>query len=373
VAVGERFFVVWTRRYQGLASYPNEPAVLECAWVDLSSGSINVLQNANPSGQGFILDKDNPQSSNDHFWVKECAGVPDAVPLHDPHNPYKVAVVYPSQTQFSTSQSQDRTFELRVVTCLLDPVSDVVSLGTVQPLKTLVPQVQFNGPTSPNLNSTSAGLILPEVAPSLEDDAFWVAAERQVEIGGAPEGKIYLGYWKWVAGMWTEQASRTYQTGSSGTTFFRRRPMISSYPETGRSPVVGLAFNKIDVSGQPPNLDVIYTQVAYDPSGGLITPPFLPQWPNDPAIDDQNPAAVMGRAAANISVAYAGRSPGLTVSSDLINIQGTIIDSSPHETDARPALSYQYDPTSSDPDYVAVSWEKTLSQGGQVQVWVGVE
>jgi len=29
VAVGDRFFVVWTRRYQGFAGYTNEPAVLE--------------------------------------------------------------------------------------------------------------------------------------------------------------------------------------------------------------------------------------------------------------------------------------------------------------------------------------------------------
>jgi len=207
----------------------------------------------------------------------------------------------------------------------------------------------------------------------LEVDAFWLAAERQVEIGGAAEGKIYLGYWKWVAGMWTEQASRTYQTGTSGTTFFRRRPMISSYPETGQSPVVGLVFNKIDVSGPAPNLDVIYKQVAYDPTGGFQNPPLIPQWPNDPLIDDHKPAAVMGRAAANISVAYAGRSPGLTASSDLINIQGTVVDTSPHVTDARPALSYHFDPTSSDPDYVAVSWEKTLTQGGHTVVWVGVE
>jgi len=139
------------------------------------------------------------------------------------------------------------------------------ALGSVTPgsVELLVPTIQFNGQSSPNPGASSGGLILPEVAPSLQEGAFWLAAERQIEVGTpvAIEGKIYLGYWKWEAGVWTEKASRTYQTGTTGLTYYRRRPMISAYPELGQSPTVGLAFNKIDVSGATPNIDVIYKQV----------------------------------------------------------------------------------------------------------------
>jgi len=379
VAVGDRFFVVWTRRYQGLPLQPNEPAVLECAWVDLSGGSIAIKRNAQPQGQGVVLDTDDPSlGSSQHLWVRECGGVPDAVPLNDPNNPYTVAVVYPHQKEFSVpQQSEDRTFELRVVTCQYDDALGTITPGSVD---LLVPQIQFNGQTSPNPGASSGGLILPEVAPSSEDGAFWLAAERQILIEPQPqvyepEGKIYLGYWKWEAGQWTEKASRTYQTGTSAQGFYRRRPMISAFPEVGQDDRVGLAFNKIDVSGVTPNIDVIYKQVSYDPTGGLSNVLTFPQWPNTTVDDDHKPASVMGRVASNLAVAYAGRSPGqMGASSDLINNNGIVIDTSPHITNSRPGLSYQYVSTALDPDYVAVCWEKTTTlQPTQVVVWVGVE
>jgi len=83
----------------------------------------------------------------------------------------------------------------------------------------------------------------------------------------------------------------------------------------------------------------------------------------------------MGRVAASLAVAYAGRSPGqMGASSDLINNNGVVIDTSPHVTNSRPSLSYQYISSALDPDYVAVCWEKTtVQQPAQVVVWVGVE
>jgi len=375
VAVGDRFFVVWTRRYQGVTNHLNEPAVLECAWVDLSGGSIAIKRNAMPQGQGVELDAHDLSLGSTHdFWVRECGGVPDAVPLNDPNNPYSVAVVYPHQKQFSIpQQSEDRTFELRVVTCVYDDALGSVTPGSVE---LLVPTIQFNGQSSPNPGASSGGLILPEVAPSLQEGAFWLAAERQIEVGTpvAIEGKIYLGYWKWEADVWTEKASRTYQTGTTGLTYYRRRPMISAYPELGQSPTVGLAFNKIDVSGATPNIDVIYKQVTYDPTGGFNNVLAFPHWPNSTGVDDHKPASVMGRVAASLAVAYAGRTPGQGgASSDLINNNGIVIDTSPHITNSRPGLAYQYYSGATDPDYVAVCWEKTMTQNGQLVVWLGVE
>lgn len=101
--------------------------------------------------------------------------------------------------------------------------------------------------------------------------------------------------------------------------------------------------------------------------GGLLNVPLITEWTNDDLIDDHKPAAVMGRAAANIPMAYAGRSPGYQpgINSDLIDIYGTVIDSSPHFAEARPALSYLYEPAALNPDYVVVAWEKIETQGGQ--------
>lgn len=378
VAVDDKFFVVWTRRYENVSGHANQPASMECAWVDLdATGNIRVHQNSIPQGQGVILDKHvvppPGQPSSNPFWVKECGGVQDAVPLKEVGNPYKVAVVYVHQFQFS-GVNLDRKFELRIVTCELDASTFAVSTGTAQPQGVLIPQVQFNGISS--AGGSSGGLILPEVAPSSEDNAFWLAAERQILVGGDPEGKIYLGYWKWESGIWTEKASRTYQSSNPTDAFSRRRPMISAYPEAGKNDLVGLTFNKIDLRANPTQLDkeVRYKEVEYDPQGTLGSPAgFIPQWPNISGHDDLKPSPVQGRAAAALAQAYAGRSPGINVSQDLININGVVVDSSSHITGARPAISYHYEAGATNPDYVALSWEKKVPNSTQLQVWVGVE
>lgn len=375
IAVDDKFFAVWVRRYQGPQVNPNEPAVLECAWIDLdTNGNIRVHQNGNPLGQGFPLDFDG--SSGTNYWIRECGGVPEAVRLNDASSPYKVAVVYPHQTTFSGGGALNRTFEIRIVTCELDATTLSVSIGTAQPKDVLVPIVQFNGISSPS--GSSGGLVLPDLAVSSEDNAFWLAAERQIEVGGDPEGKIYLGYWKFESGQWTEKASRTYQSSNSADAFARRRPMISAYPEAGQNELVALAFNKIDLR-QPPfqtqvSKNVIYKQVEYDPSGSLNTPSAVyPQWPNTTSHDDLKPSPIQGRSAAPMARAYAGRSLTTGGTQDLINNLGTVIDTSTHITGARPALSYYYEASAASPDYVAITWEKKVVAGGQLQVWVGVE
>lgn len=48
--------------------------------------------------------------------------------------------------------------------------------------------------------------------------------------------------------------------------------MISSYPEFGNDPLVGIAFNRIEIDPQSgdANLDVIHKKVTYEPSGGIV-------------------------------------------------------------------------------------------------------
>jgi len=76
IAVDDKFFIVWTRRYQASGD-PNEPAVLECAWIDkVAPGNVQVLNNGLASGQGVILDMHVPAIGSRKFWVKDCAGVP---------------------------------------------------------------------------------------------------------------------------------------------------------------------------------------------------------------------------------------------------------------------------------------------------------
>jgi len=83
VAVGDKFFVVWTRRYSSASDFAgqeNEPAVLECAWIEIDNGAMVVHGTDSPvagPGLGFILDSHLPGGSHD-FHIRECAGVADA-------------------------------------------------------------------------------------------------------------------------------------------------------------------------------------------------------------------------------------------------------------------------------------------------------
>jgi len=116
VAVRDKFFVVWTRRYEDSLAplqYPNQsegPAVIECAWVEKASPQQtykiqtypDYRDPANPSpGLGYILDSHIVGTGLRDLLTKECLGVADAVPLSDDNDEYKVAVVYPHQTDFS--------------------------------------------------------------------------------------------------------------------------------------------------------------------------------------------------------------------------------------------------------------------------------
>lgn len=92
VAVGGAFLVHWTRRYTTLT---NHPAAQECAWImwDQTSQSFKAYTNQAPgSGQGLTFDYDGLNGIN--LWVKECAGVPDAVLLDDSTAVLTAGIVY---------------------------------------------------------------------------------------------------------------------------------------------------------------------------------------------------------------------------------------------------------------------------------------
>jgi len=102
IAVGNRFFVTWTRRYdKTFAGQSHEPAVLECAWIEKGVGpSISVIgYSALSPGRGFQLAAHVPGGTpSQRFEIRDCAGVPDAVVLNDsslPAGRIKVGVVYP--------------------------------------------------------------------------------------------------------------------------------------------------------------------------------------------------------------------------------------------------------------------------------------
>ncbi len=179
VAAGEWFFSVWTRIYDrdGDSGIPynlpgdqtKEPSVLECAWIKKSGGAVQVFTNGAPPGLGFELDRDSGAS---HFWVRECAGAPDAVVLNSPPGgPWTVGVAYPHQTDFGDYDEQTggqggdsvRRFELRFLTCTIDAAGNI----TVQKYPPLVAApasiplsgIRYDGPAD------AAGLVLPDLAP----------------------------------------------------------------------------------------------------------------------------------------------------------------------------------------------------------------
>ena len=171
------------RRYShNTAGAVKEPAVLECAWVEktVNPSEIQIYTDSvSFKGLGHILDS---QLSTGAFDIRECAGVPDAVRLTDtthPNHPYNVAVVYPHQIEFGNAAGTNpRKFDLRIATCSLDvsqPTPQVSSDNTYLPFDT---GVQFNGAVSPG-TIPSPGLILPDLAPSSEENAFWAVHERQ--------------------------------------------------------------------------------------------------------------------------------------------------------------------------------------------------
>lgn len=386
VAVGDKFFIVWTRIYSEAASGDaNESAVLECAWIerDPVTDVISIFDDpAAGLGQGFQLDKHVPGGSHD-FWVRECAGVPDAVVLNGYSDP-TVAVVYPHQKDFShpTTGDLDRLFTLRLVTCSIDS-NNVVSSNP--PPEDIIPTIPFNGP------DTSAGLILPDLAPSPVANAFWVVAESQTEKLDSQgvlqvDGSIRLDFWRKTGGAWNAVAGKTFQTAPNDPFVIRRRPLISSYPVGSPFQGVSLAFNEknLDPLALDQSANVIYKHWVYD-NGSIIFPPSQVSYPNKTNIDSGKPAPLRGRDAPYIRRCYADESPTVGAPPDRIRAYDdlnpgvvTTIDFIPPGGSGavgRPAASYLLhdDLAGTLTDYLTVTWEKVPTSGDPRRIWIGVE
>ncbi len=204
IAVDDKFFVVWARRYHHSNKFPNqqtEPGVLECAWIDKQQNpNSEVVVYADPGGAkglGYILDMHDLAGSRS-YEILDCGGVADAVALVD-HDPDKleVAIVYAHQTLFGVDLNSKREFTLRVATCQFDLNSNQISHDTSYP--PLWTEVPFHGRPSPS--TVSPGLTLPDLAQSSEKRAFWMAHEQQKmkqvsPTAKAPNGRIQLEYYR---------------------------------------------------------------------------------------------------------------------------------------------------------------------------------
>lgn len=392
-AVGNKFFVVWTRRYHhSVNNAGNEPAILECAWVEKIEDpitGIRVIGSPNgDEGRGFELDRHVP--GVDPFEIRECAGVPDAVRLVDSTDPYKVAVVYPHQYVFGSGSSETRKFEMRMVTCSFDPVTETISKSQ----KTLIDEATpFQGSTAPP-GFSSPGLILPDLAPSRHENSFWLAYEQQVRIAGSTptvDGRIKLQYWEETSAGWEEVASKTFKSAAGSDYFRRRRPMLSSYPEGTQETVASIAFMKIssDPGAIDPSANVVYEEWEHE-VGSLISPPTygpgippfsVSEWPNSAIQWDDKPAPLHGRTDPAIRRCFAVRIP-LTTSQpeELVSFDSTAfpptlvsMDSTSYVEVRRSSASYHYHDGASNPDYIGVAWEKRIVAGGAKRVWISVE
>ncbi|NQU47309.1 MAG: hypothetical protein HQ519_01575, partial [Planctomycetes bacterium] len=413
VAVDDKFFVVWTRLYGGGTPGTNghQPATIECAWVEKSGTSNDVIVHGDPSGfkgLGKIIDQHVPGTNESLFLeLKECAGVVDAVRLFspsDPNTPYTVGVVYPHQTYFSTSSDDTRKFNLRVATCGLDTTRTPPVVSVNSAFLDLKQNISFNGDLAPS-GQASPGLILPDLAPSSEENAFWAAYEQQTQktvipISGIPtevaEGKIKLQYIKLQSsGEWEAEATKTFKTPSSSDQYaWRRRPMISSYTADTSEHVASIAFgtNNSHPDAGDKSGGVVLERWEYD-EGSLAKPPtfdipypiFL-DWPNDSAEWDDRPVPLMGRSNPFIRRCYAARVSftGFPVSSarDLISWDPyapgdwKILDqdTSLFQGIRRPAAAYHFEAGVANPDYFAITWEKTVpSWNGIKRVYLMVE
>lgn len=263
VAVGNKFFVVWTRRYDRSVAQPTqeeEPAVLECAWVELTGNGVEVYDGTPSIGDGFGLDFD--------YAIRECAGTPDAVvlkqaPLADP----TVGIVYPRQIDFGDlgpNPDNTRLFELALVTCSLDSNNQPSGSQSVTLLRSQLP---YDGPTG-----NAAGLVLPDLAPSSEENAFWLTYEAQEVVPPNVVGAIRLEYWA-LNGTWSMEFGRNFKTINPMVDIIRRRPMVASLPGSGSPEMVSIAFNKTKPGSDS---DVIYEQWQYDPSGPLFSKAPVP-------------------------------------------------------------------------------------------------
>ncbi len=244
VAASNSFLVHWTRRYTTLTNHPTSQ---ECAWVqwDQASQTFKAYTNQPPaSGQGFVFDFDGLNGIN--LWVKECAGVPDAVLLDDSTALLTVGIVYLHQKHFSGGTPLTRDFQMRFATTTFDSANPGLPFTATAPVE-LITTLRFDGP-----DNDAAGLILPEVAEGSTKDRFILAYEEQIETApgsGSYFGRIVLHRMDWVGGVWSSQQSHTFGS-ATGTPLSRRRPMIDAYRASSLAAgkeLVSIAFNRINL------------------------------------------------------------------------------------------------------------------------------
>lgn len=343
VSVGDRIFVVWTRRYDRTVDW-REPAVLECAWLEWNGTALDI-HGIGANGEGFPLDFD--------YKVRECAGVPDAVVLKQPAGgDPTVGVVYPRQTDFSYDdatglEDHTRLFELALVACSIDSLGQVTS----QPPLVLPNTVVYDGS-----DGGAAGLVLPDLAPSSEENAFWLTYEGQQIVGADTMGVVRLEYWS-LNGTGVPEFAKTFKTVMATGSVIRRRPMFSSLP--GASPVemVSIAFNKTSPGSDS---DVVYELWQYDTNSFQKVPvPFGHQF-NNTGFNEGKPAPLHGPHSPYTRRCYFKRS-GTGGGSDGLYYYDLNSDTesvvAPSDSAARPAVSFG---TPNSMDSVAVTWEDDL-------------
>lgn len=283
VAVGERFFVTWTRRYD--RSFPGqqrEPSVLECAWLEWNGSKYEVLTGGQPAGQGYILDAD--------FDTRECAGVADAVAL-DPGSavaPARAAVVYAHQTDFGDDPNSvpakdgTRLADIRVAECAISPTRVISGGAQAEPLFRDVPH---DGEPQP-LGGDFPALYLPDCTPSSSPTRFWMAfQEQRLPLAGAvPDGRVRLTMCASVAGAWRIIDQEVF--GDPQHPAWRHRAALDSNPESaGGLDRASLAFTVLE---QPNDSDIEYAGWGYDSVAGLFPVPWPPGagFPNQPNQSD---------------------------------------------------------------------------------------
>lgn len=291
VAVGERFFVTWTRRYD--RSFPGqqrEPAVLECAWLDWNGARYEVLTGGQPEGQGFVLDA--------AFDVRECAGVADAVVLDEggAASPARTAVVYAHQTDFGDDPASlpprdgTRRADMRIAVSALSPAGVVSGAAQATPLASDVP---YDGEPQP-LGGPFPALYLPDCTPSLLPTRFWMAYQEQSwpPSGSVPDGRVTLTICEEVGGAWQIVEAETI--GDPQHPAWRHRVALDSRPAlAGGLERASFAFV---LRTQPNDADVVYAEWGYDAVNGLFQVPWPPNsgFPNHPAQSDTEPVPLHG-------------------------------------------------------------------------------
>lgn len=376
IAVGDRFFVVWTRRYdRNMDGYQMEPAVLECAWVNWTGAALEIHTDGQLDGQGFILDDD--------YTVRECAGVPDAVLLDLGSSSSTVGVVYPHQTDIGdvdpadwiSQGDNDRLCDLRLVLTSIDSSNQIPDPDA--PVA-IVSDIVFDGDTAP-MGQETAGIILPDCARGQRDPSsmafrFWLAYEEQNPppgSGNVPDGRIKLGLWEQLStGVWDTLV--TLNIGSASNPYVRHRVGLSSHPEDANGlEFVSMTFGKTNTAN---NDDVVHDEWGFDPDTGLskVTRPVGHVFENN-GDDHKRPAILHGRTNPLVRLLFVDRNedPSQILEYD-IGEDSLSVKCGSDISLGRAAVAY-WAGSGSTPDDVVLTWEERQDGVSYERIWIRVD